>query len=151
VSAPAADSAPRKCFSVGYGGRKPKEFLALLTRAGVRTVVDVRLRPDKASVSAYSQSKDPAKGLQGLLREGGIRYVPLLELGNLFMEHPDWKARYAEMFERAGETLVQRLYESERIVAPFALLCAEQDASECHRQFIGAFLRSRGWAVEELR
>lgn len=145
-----ADTAPRKIFSVGYGGRKPKDFLALLTRHGVRTIVDVRLRPDKASVSAYSQSKDPAKGLQGLLSEGGIRYVPLLELGNLFMEHPDWQARYAELFERSGEVLVRRLVESERIVPPLALMCAEQDARECHRQFIAAFLRARGWTVEEL-
>ena len=34
-----------KIFTVGYGGRKPAEFVALLKAKGVAAVVNVRLRP----------------------------------------------------------------------------------------------------------
>ncbi|HEY1189691.1 MAG TPA: DUF488 family protein, partial [Gemmata sp.] len=81
-------------FTIGYGGRKPDEFTKLLTSAGVKTLVDVRLRPDKASVGSYAKAKEPEKGIAGLLTKAGVGYVSLPELGNLFLDFDDWPMRY---------------------------------------------------------
>ena len=35
-------------FTIGYGGRSKDDFLALLHAHDVKTVVDIRLRPDCA-------------------------------------------------------------------------------------------------------
>ena len=136
-------------FTVGYGGRPPAEFVGLLTAHGVKTVVDVRARPDKASMGSYALAKDPAKGLAGLLATADIGYVSLPELGNPFLAYPDWQTRYADYLAAAGHLLFDRL--TDAIPAPVALLCAEKRVADCHRRHLAEYLtRHRGWSFTHI-
>jgi len=135
-------------FTIGYGGRRPEEFVGLLVGHGVRAVVDVRIRPDRASMGAYVRAKSPDKGIEKLLGDRGIAYRAILELGNLFRDFPDWHGPYRALFERAGDLLVGRL---EGLPEPFCLMCAEKRVAECHRLTIADFLvMTRGWTVEHI-
>lgn len=136
-----------KCYTIGYGGRRPQEFISLLQQHQIKTVVDVRLRPDRASMGIYSQAKSSEKGLQGLLGASGIQYVSLVELGNLFMGDAQWRERYRQLIERAGAIVTERL---SGIPGPFCLLCAERRVTECHRQYIAGYLVQQGWQVEHI-
>ena len=89
-------------YAIGYGGRAPAELIELLRNHGVRTVVDVRLRPDRASMGCYALAKSPEKGIQGLLARAGIGYVGGVQLGNIFLNHDDWATRYEELLDKAG-------------------------------------------------
>jgi uncharacterized protein (DUF488 family) len=135
-------------YTIGYGGRKPAELTAALQAAGVRTVVDVRLRPDRAALGAFTRAKTPDKGIERLLSDAGIGYVSLIELGNLFREYDDWRQRYAELLAAAGDLLAVRL---DGVSAPFCLMCAERNVEECHRRQIAEFLVQKGYAVEHLQ
>jgi uncharacterized protein (DUF488 family) len=136
-------------FTIGYGGRRPEEFVKLLADHGVRTVIDVRLRPDRASMGSYAKAREPDKGIAGLLANAGIGYLSLPELGNLFLDYPDWPARYAEFLERAGPLLFDRL--AADVPGPVCLLCAEKRAAECHRRHVAEYLaRTRGWTFTHL-
>jgi len=137
----------KKCYTIGYGGRQPQDFLALLQRHGIKTVVDVRLRPDRASLGIYTQARSPEKGIQGLLLKAGIDYVSLVELGNLFRGDAQWRERYRRLMARAGDILLERLSD---IAGPFCLLCAERHPPECHRQVIAEYLIQQEWEVEHL-
>lgn len=134
-------------LTIGYGGRAPDDFVALLVQHGVRTVVDVRLRPDRASMGVYTRAKTPDKGIQRLLADGGIAYISLPELGNVFLDYADWRERYAELMARAGDLLTARLHSAPQ---PFCLLCAERRVADCHRQQIGDWLRTKGWRVKDI-
>jgi uncharacterized protein (DUF488 family) len=135
-------------YTIGYGGRRPEEFVGLLVGHGVRAVADVRIRPDRASMGAYVSAKSPNKGIEKLLGDRGISYHAILELGNLFRDREDWHAAYQELFERAGDLLVGRL---EGLPEPFCLMCAEKRVAECHRLTIADFLvRTRGWTAEHI-
>jgi uncharacterized protein (DUF488 family) len=128
-------------FTAGYGGRKPEDFLALLSGAGVRTVVDVRLRPDRASMGAYVKAKSPAQGIEALLARAGIGYVSLVELGNVFLALDDWPERYAQLLAQSGPLLTARLAD---VPGPYCLVCAEKAVAGCHRRLLAEHLEARG-------
>ncbi len=136
-----------KFFTIGYGGRAPDEFLRRLVTAGVKTVVDVRLRPDRASMGVYVKAKSSSKGIERLLAEGSVSYRSIPELGNVFLDCADWRERYAALLSVAGDLLTARL---DGIPEPLCLLCAEKRVADCHRLLIADFLREKGHEVEHL-
>jgi uncharacterized protein (DUF488 family) len=138
---------PGRVYTIGYGGRLPRDFLALLQQHGIPLVVDVRLRPDRASMGAYARAKTPDKGIQGLLASAKIGYVSLVELGNVFIDCEDWHERYSHLWDQAGDLLAERLWHNP---TPFCLMCAEKRATECHRQRIADYLVENGYVVQHL-
>ena len=137
-----------RVYTIGYGGRSADEFLELLTDHGVRTVVDVRLRPDRASMGIWVKAKTSDKGIEKLLAQREIGYRSIVELGNPFLEFDDWQPRYRRLIELAGSLLVERL---DSIPPPYCLLCAEKRSMECHRRVIADYLaQSRGASVHHI-
>ena len=132
-----------EAFTVGYGGRIPDEFAKLLAAKGVKTIVDVRLRPDRATMGSFVKAKEAGKGIAGLLASAGVGYVSLPELGNVFLDYDDWPTRYEKFLEAAGPLLFDRLA---GVGGPICLMCAEKKVCECHRRHIAAYLmKTKGW------
>jgi uncharacterized protein (DUF488 family) len=135
-------------YTLGYGGRRPEEAVALLRTHGVQTVVDVRLRPDRASMGVWVKAKTPDKGIEKWLGAAGIGYRSLIELGNVFLDFPDWRPRYAQLLETGGGLLTERLH---GLPGPICLLCAEKRVADCHRLQIAEYLaRHAGVTVHHL-
>ena len=137
-----------KLYTIGYGGRQRDEFIDLVRQHDIRTVVDVRLRPDRASMGIWVKAKTSDKGIEKWLKDAGIEYLSLIELGNLFLEFTDWQDRYRQLLEQAGSLLIGRLV---GLSEPYCLLCAEKRVAECHRFQIAEYLaRTRGVQVHHL-
>lgn len=136
-----------KIYTMGYGGRKPQDFLDLLKEKGIKSVVDVRLRPDRSSMGIYVKAKDAGKGIERLLASTGIRYFLFVELGNIFRDMDDWPQRYQHLMDQAGDFLTERL---QYVPAPFCLMCAEKHAGQCHRKLIADYLAKEGYLVEHI-
>lgn len=131
-------------YTIGYGGRGKDDFLALLQANGVRTVVDIRLRPDKASMGIWVKAKTPDKGIEAWLNQAGIGYRSIVELGNVFLDFPDWPERYGRLLDTAGDQLTERLG---TIPGPICLMCAEKRVAECHRRHVAEYLAEHKGAV----
>lgn len=141
-----------KLFTIGYEGATIDAFLDTLTRAGVKTLVDVR---------AVAQSRKPGfskRGLAAALAERGIGYRHLQRLGTpaegrnaahagdtagmrrIYLDHleaPDAQAEMAMLIDQARES-------------PSALLCFERKPEECHRSILFEQLEAPDLTAEHL-
>ena len=131
-------------FTIGYGGRDKQELLALLRANGVKTIVDVRLRPDRASMGIWVKARTSDKGIESWLNEAGIGYCSHVELGNVFLGFDDWKERYQRLLDGSGALLTERL---RAITEPMCLLCAEKQVAECHRWYVAEYAATHWGAV----
>jgi uncharacterized protein (DUF488 family) len=132
-------------WTIGYERLLPDELVAELRAAGVRRVLDVRIRP---------QSRRPGMSktrLGALLAEHGIAYESRRGLGTphdlRFLYRSGRFAEAAERFVRhledtAGGEL-DALAAELASAPPTALLCLEADPAHCHRSVVARALQAR--------
>jgi uncharacterized protein (DUF488 family) len=139
-------------FTIGHSTRSIEELIALLTRNGVRQLVDVRRFPGSRRHPHFNR-----EALAPSLAEAGILYRHAPELGgrrgapdpaspNTGWRNASFRA-YADHlgtaeFSRALDTVIE---DAKR--GPAAIMCAEAVPWRCHRQLISAALVARGHPV----
>jgi uncharacterized protein (DUF488 family) len=136
-----------RIFTIGYGGLRPSQFEQVLQEHSIKSVVDIRIWPIRASMGSYIWSESAERGIRALLAGAGIAYFSLLEIGNPFKDLPDWKDRYRRLLHYAGDVLIERL---RGIPGPLCLLCCEKEPKDCHRLILAELLEKRGHEVEHL-
>jgi uncharacterized protein (DUF488 family) len=125
-------------------------LLAELEAAGVRRVIDVRIRP---------QSRRPGMSKTKLalkLAEHGIAYEHWRALGTPLEIRALYRSgataaaavAYREHLTGEADDVVDRLMASLRTGPPTALLCLEAEPSHCHRRVICEQLVARDPALE---
>jgi uncharacterized protein (DUF488 family) len=134
-------------WTIGYERLLPDALVNELRVAGVKRVIDVRIRP---------QSRRPGMSktrLGDLLAEHGIAYEHRRALGT----PPDIRVHFrAKRLEQARSAFRTHLEASasdelEALTAelskpratPTALLCLEADPAECHRRVVAEALQAR--------
>lgn len=137
-------------FTIGHSAHSAEGFVALLHRAGVTAIADVRSSPWSRQNPQFNRET-----LQKSLQENGIAYVYLgAELGGRPREksfYCDGVADYGRMAQtpafRDGLDRVVAGAEKYRI----ALMCAERDPLTCHRcLLVGRALAERGADVRHI-
>jgi uncharacterized protein (DUF488 family) len=127
----------KQIFTFGYEGLSLDVFLARLSAAGVKTVIDVRANP-------LSRKRGFSKrGLAAALQEVGIEYTHARAMGcpkpvrDRYKEDGDWAA-YTRGF--LAHLKHQQVALTELVRAAKAstscLICFEADFNTCHRTFV---------------
>ena len=136
-------------YTIGYGGRHPQHFVAMLTQHSIELVCDVRAEPRRAYRGIYTFNPEKGRGpLPQLLAQAGMQYRWFAELGNPDRQDPEIGAFRRLMAEEA-ESRLQQLRTCVHAMR-VCLLCAEQDAQRCHRSIITAYLTAYGYVVQHL-
>ena len=144
-----------RVYSVGHSNLAADAFVALLRGAGIRTVVDVRRVPFSRRFPWFSRD-----ALTASLQEAGITYRWLgdglggrLEPTGARDDSPNRALRSAPLrayadaqdtppFQRDLAALLELAAQS-----PTAVMCAERDWRQCHRQILADVLVARGAEV----
>ncbi|MBT3201488.1 MAG: DUF488 domain-containing protein [Phycisphaerales bacterium] len=141
-----------KLFTIGYGNTKPKEFPNLLKRHGIKTIIDVRLRPNRACMGSYVKAKAADKGIVALLSGAGIDYrhepdlAPTDGIFTTWMaskkSDTDWALYEDQFIPLLEERKIGKLIK----VGDFnhaCLLCSESKPEKCHRRLIAEYLSDK--------
>lgn len=141
-------------WTIGHSTRPWEDFVALLRREGIRTLVDVRSLPGSRRHPQYDQEQ-----MARALPEAGIAYVHAPALGGRRRARRGapptaWRnagfAGYADYmttpeFHAALDELIRRGAGS-----PTAVMCAEAVPWRCHRSMIADALIARGVRVVDI-
>ena len=132
-------------YTVGFAGKTAEAFFGALKRAGVRRVVDIRLRPN-GGLSLFARGTD----LPFLLRElCGAEYVcepqlaptkdVLSDYRKKRIDWPEYERRFRALLD---ERDIAGKLDRALFTVPAALLCSEASADQCHRRLAAEYLRS---------
>ena len=144
-------------YTIGHSTHTVENFIALLRRAGVRSVVDVRTLPRSRSNPQFNTEVLPSA-----LADAGIGYEHIAALGGLRSRRRELPAEVNAFWQNASfhnyadyamsphfaEGLA-RLRELGRI-APCAVMCAEALWWRCHRRIIADYLLAGSDAVQHI-
>ena len=139
---------PATILTIGHSNHPIEKLLSLLQASGAEVVVDTRSQPYSKYTVQFNR-----EALQSAIAGGGMKYIYLgRELGG----RPDGSGFY----DAEGHVLYAKVAASpqfregiERVLAGseryrVALLCSEEDPSDCHRRLlVGRVLAEHGGAL----
>ena len=141
-------------YTVGHSTRSAEELLALLRKAGVELIADVRAFPSSRRHPQFNQS-----ALEQWLTAAGIAYLHMRALGGRRQASPNSPNRGWQENAFCGYADHMASAEFQRALAELeaaarqqlaAIMCAEAVWWRCHRRLIADALVVRGWRVEHL-
>jgi len=139
-------------FSIGHSNQSIDLFLALLKRAAIEVVADVRSVP----YSRYASQFD-YETLKNALEQAGIRHVYLGDQlggrpeGDAFYDD-DGRVRYDKVAESASFREGLRRLRDGMSKYRVVMMCSEEDPAVCHRYLLVArVLEGEGVRVQHIR
>jgi uncharacterized protein (DUF488 family) len=123
-----------KLYTIGYGNLTPEKVLGRIPADAI--VVDVRENPYQAWHQGWTAA--------GLAKALGSRYWGAPLLGNHARSAASWSPPSGLM----ASGLLGGLAAEIRAGGVFCLLCAEADATRCHRRFVAEMLKAKVEGLE---
>lgn len=132
-------------FTIGFTKKTAREFFDLLKRAGVRQIIDIRLKPG-SQLSGFAKGDDLRFFLDAIL---GIRYIhmpqfaPTKEILDDYRKGQiSWTVYERDFLHILSERNIQNLVTQE-MLNKSCLLCSEAEPKHCHRRLVAEYLQEK--------
>jgi uncharacterized protein (DUF488 family) len=137
-------------WTIGYERLLPDTLVAELQEAGVKRVIDVRIRPQSRRPGMSKTKLGQRLGRSGIAYEHWRSLGTPVEIRELFRRSATAAAREAYRAHLEGEAAaeLERLQEALDSGPPTALLCLEAEPRYCHRGVICEALQARDPALQ---
>ena len=130
-------------YTIGFTRKTAEEFFALLTGAGVETLVDIRLH-NRSQLAGFAKQGDLAWFAREL---AGIEYVhvpefaPTQELFDAFKKHGGpWETFEGGFLQLMDERGAYGSFDRELLRQNPCFLCSEPAPEHCHRRLVAEAL-----------
>lgn len=132
-------------WTIGYEKLSPQSLVAELAAAGVRRVLDVRLRPQSRKPGMSKTKLGLLLGDHGIAYEHRRALGTPLEIRGLYRSgHPaQAAAAYRTHVESNAPAELDALADELAASPPTALLCLEAEPRGCHRRVVAEALTER--------
>ena len=138
-----------RIFTIGFTEKSAAGFFAALKSAGVRRVLDIRLKPD-SQLAGFAKKRDLPYflGLIGIAYAHAPELAPTKELLEGYREKKIAWNEYEKIFPGvlAGRDALSRFRPEDLDGA--CLLCSEAEADHCHRRLVAEAFREKWGGVE---
>jgi uncharacterized protein (DUF488 family) len=137
-------------YTIGFTGRKAKDFFGLLKEHKIKQLIDIRL--NNVSQLAGFTKRDDLEYFLSEICKASYRHEPLLaptkEILDAYrkkqMTWEDYEVAFFDLMkQRRIETTIKKTDIRKRTV----LLCSEPTAAKCHRRLVAEYL-AVGWRRE---
>jgi uncharacterized protein (DUF488 family) len=130
-------------YTIGFTKKTAAEFFAILTRAGIRRLVDVRLN-NRSQLAGFTKGTDIEYFLMEILG-AAYHHAPILAPTKELLDGYKKKTLSWEQYEERflallDERQVEKAIEKTRFDVPTVLLCSEPTAEHCHRRLVAEYL-----------
>ena len=141
-------------YTIGFRGRTAEDFFTCLRSAGVKMLVDIRLR-NNTQLAGFTKRTHLPFFLREVL---GCGYEHRMDLAPDEQLLADWNNRREsgltwERYERRFLALLESRNVLETLsmdlfTGPSALLCAEREPDQCHRRLVAEYLAEKCGGLE---
>lgn len=140
---------PITLFTIGFTGKSAREFFERLQQAGVKRLVDTRLK-NVSQLAGFAKKKDLEYFLR-VIANIDYAHLPLLaptaDLLQDYQRHAiDWQ-EYERRFQRLMLDRQPENHLTPDELDRACLLCSEPAAEHCHRRLVAEHLRQAWGAV----
>lgn len=139
-----------KLFTIGFTRKSAEHFFTVLSKAGVRRVVDIRLN-NVSQLAGFAKRDDLRFFLKAIC---GIDYLhrpdlaPSKELLDAYRKSGgDWSAYQSGFLKLIREREIEKRI-SKELIANGCLLCSEEAPDHCHRRLVAEYLAEKWGNLE---
>lgn len=132
-------------FTIGFTKKTAEEFFTLLSKAGVKRIIDTRLN-NVSQLAGFAKRKDLAYFLKEI---GDIDYIHLLDLAptkdildNYKKKKGDWETYEKSFLDLMKKRQIEKKISPE-ILDNSCLLCSEAKPHNCHRRLVAEYLKNK--------
>jgi len=134
-----------KIFTIGFTKKSAETFFTLLASAGVKRLVDVRLKND-SQLAGFSKKEDLryfAKSICGIDYVHVPTLAPTADILDAYKKHKgDWGLYEQQFLELMRSRRIEETV-SPDILEGGCLLCSEEKPDHCHRRLVAEYLKEK--------
>jgi len=126
-------------YTIGFTKKTAKQFFALLTKNGIKKVVDIRLN-NKSQLAGFAKGADLKYFLElhGIEYEHNIMLAPTDELRKKYndkkvkMSFEEYTTEFTKIMQQRG--CIEKLQNED--LDKVCYLCSEEKPDKCHRRLV---------------